>query len=55
MRSHWKFSLILGDAVGHAPEFRDLASTIRGHFGPLRGVDSELPPLEIAGDPPSFD
>ena len=46
--------LILGEAVGRAPESRNLASIIRGHFGPSRGVDLELPPREIAGDPPSF-
>ena len=47
--------LILGEAVGHAPESRNLASIIRSHFGPSRGVDLELPPREIAGDPSSFD
>lgn len=47
--------LILGDAVGCTAESRDLASIIRTHFGPSRGVDLELPPREIAGEPPSFD
>ena len=47
--------LILGDAVGRSPpQSRNLASIIRGHFGPSRGVDLELPPREIAGEPPSF-
>ena len=46
--------LILGDAVSRAAESRNLASIIRGHFGPSRGVDLELPPRETAGDPPSF-
>ena len=46
--------LILGDAVGRVTESRNLASIIRGHFGPSRGVDLELPPREIADDPPSF-
>ena len=43
--------LILRDAVGRKPRSRDLASVIRSHFGPVRGVDLELPPRE----PPSFD
>ena len=47
--------LILGDAVGRSPQSRNLVSIIRGHFGPSRGVDVELPPREIAGDPLSFD
>ena len=47
--------LILGEAVGRAPESRDLASIIRSHFGRSRGVDLELPLREVAGNPPSFD
>ena len=47
--------LILRHAVERVPESRNLASIIRGHFGPSGGVDLELPPREIAGEPPSFD
>ena len=47
--------LILGDAVGRARASRNLARIIRGHFGPSRGVDLELPQREMAGDPPSFE
>ena len=45
--------LILANAVGLAPK-SPLAGTVRTHFGPSRGVDLELPPREIADDPPSF-
>ena len=47
--------LILRDAVCRMPESRNLASIIRSHFGPSRGVDLALPPREVAGEPPSFD
>ncbi len=47
--------LILGDAVARKPEPRDLASVIRGHFGPSRGVDLKLPPRESSAEPPTFD
>ncbi len=35
--------LILRDAVGPKPSSRNLASVIRSHFGPTKGVDLELP------------
>ena len=47
--------LILRDAVGRKPSSRDLATIIRSHFGPVNGVDLELPPREPAREPPSFD
>lgn len=47
--------LILRDAVGHRPSTRNLASIIRSHFGPVNGVDLELPPREPGREPPSFD
>ncbi len=47
--------LILRDAVGHRPSTRNLASIIRSHFGPVNGVDLELPPREHGREPPSFD
>ena len=36
-------------------EARNLASIIRSYFGPANGVDLELPPRELAREPPSFD
>ena len=47
--------LILRDAVRCKPRSRDLASVIRSHFGPAKGVDLELPPREPGREPPSFD
>lgn len=47
--------LILRDAVGPRPSTRNLASIIRSHFGPVNGVDLELPPREPGREPPSFD
>ena len=47
--------LILRDAVGHRPSTRNLASIISSHFGPVNGVDLELPPREPGREPPSFD
>ena len=47
--------LILHDAVVHKPSSRNLASIIRSHFGPVNGVDLELPPREPGREPPSFD
>ncbi|MYB51142.1 MAG: plasmid stabilization protein [Acidobacteriia bacterium] len=38
--------LILRDAVGPKPSSRNLASIIRSHFGPTKGVDLELPSRE---------
>ena len=35
--------LILREAVGPKPSSRNLASIIRSHFGPTKGVDLELP------------
>ena len=42
-------------AIRRTVESRNLASIIRAHFGPSGGVDLELPPREIAGEPPSFE
>ena len=47
--------LILRDAVGRKPSSRNLASIIRSHFGPTDGVDLELPPRELAREPPSWE
>jgi antitoxin FitA len=33
----------------------NLAEAIRRRFAPLGGVDLELPPRELVGEPPSFD
>ena len=38
--------LILRDAVGPKPSSRNLASIIRSHCGPTKGVDLELPSRE---------
>ncbi len=50
-----KTRLRVRDAVGRKPRSRDLASVIRSHFGPAKGVDLELPPREPGREPPSFD
>ena len=47
--------LILREAVGRMPSSRNLASIIRAHFGPSRGVDLELPSREPIREPPRFD
>ena len=47
--------LILREAVGRKPSSRNLASIIRSHFGPSRGVDLELPSREPIREPPRFD
>ena len=47
--------LILREAVGDNPGPQDLASIIRSHFGPSKGVDLELPPREPGREPPRFD
>lgn len=47
--------LILREAVGRRPSTRNLASIIRSHFGPVNGVDLELPTREPGREPPSFD
>ena len=54
-RSMEEVQLILREAVGHQPSSRNLASIIRSHFGPSKGVDLELPPREPAREPPSFE
>lgn len=33
----------------------DLYQRSRSRFGPLGGVDLDLPPRELAGEPPRFD
>ena len=40
--------VILREAVGRKPDSQHLASLIRARFGPLGGVDLELPPREPA-------
>jgi len=47
--------LILREAVGRKSGSQDLASIIRGYFGPSRGVDLELPPRDAARESPRFD
>ncbi len=47
--------LILREAVGRKPSSRNLASIVRAHFGPSRGVDLELPSREPIREPPRFD
>ena len=47
--------VILREAVGRKSDSRNLASIIRARFGPLGGVDLELPPREPAREPPKFD
>ncbi len=47
--------VILRDAVGRKPGSQNLASLIRARFGPLGGVEMELPPREPAREPPRFD
>ena len=46
---------ILRRAVGRSPRSEDLASIIRSHFGPARGVELELPPRGPGREPPSFE
>lgn len=45
----------LSGAVGRKPSSRNLASIIRSHFGAENGVDLELPPRDLAREPPAFD
>ena len=47
--------VILREAVGRKQGSQNLASLIRARFGPLGGVDLELPPREPAREPPRFD
>ena len=46
--------VILREAVGRKPVPQNLANLIRARFGPLGGVDIELPPREPAREPPRF-
>lgn len=46
---------ILGEAVAEEPEPRNLITINRECFGPLGGVDLELPPREPIREPPKFD
>jgi hypothetical protein len=43
------------DGSGRAIEQPNLAEKIRRRFAPFGGVDLELPPREVAEEPPSFD
>ena len=50
---------ILKDAVGAAPAPReesglDLAEAIRRRFAPFGGVELDIPPRELAREPPDF-
>ena len=47
--------LILREAVGRKPDSRNLADIIGARFGPLGGVNLELPPREPGREPPQFD
>ena len=47
--------VILGEAVQHRQDTRNLAEIARFYFGPENGVDLELPPRDPAPEPPSFD
>ena len=47
--------MILREAVGEEPEPKNLATFIRECFAPYGGVDLELPPRELAREPPKFD
>lgn len=42
-------------APQEAPPVRHLYDRVRARFGPLGGVDLELPPRDPARDPPRFD
>jgi len=48
---------ILSEAVASEREQPEpsLAEATRRRFAPLGGVDLELPPRELVGEPPSFD
>ena len=47
--------LILRASVGRKPSSNNLASIIRAHFGPSKGVDLELPTRVAGREPPSFE
>lgn len=47
--------VILREAVGRKPGRQNLASVIRAHFGPSRGIDLDLPRREPAREPLRFD
>ena len=47
--------LILRDAVERRPSSENLATIIRAHFGPSKGVELELPARDAGREPPSFD
>ena len=46
--------VILRETLGRKPAPQNLANLIRARFGPLGGVDIELPPREPAREPPRF-
>lgn len=46
---------ILRKAVGRRQDDRNLASVISSHFGPMHGVDLDLPPRGPGREPPSFE
>ena len=47
--------MILRQAVGLGPSSRNLAEIAKAYFGPINGVDLELPPRGAGREPPSFD
>ena len=46
--------LTLRDAAGRKADSRDLASIVRSHFGPDKGVDLDLPTRVPGREPPTF-
>ena len=47
--------VILPEAVGRNPSTRSLEKITRSCFGPINGVDQELPSRGPGREPPSFD
>ena len=47
--------VILREAVAEEPEPKNLAAFIRECVAPYGGVELELPPRELAREPPNFD
>lgn len=46
---------ILHEGVGHKSNSQNLVDIIQSHFGPLDGIDLQMPPREPARETPSFD
>ena len=47
--------LILGDAVERNPETQDIAGIFRSYFGPMNGIDLNVPQRRSLRKPPRFD